>query len=881
MSRPIISPFFADAPVHRTPIGSCIRIWLLLTLMLSAQVQATTFTVNQMTGTGAGTLHQAILNANADPSASNASPHRIVFTVSSVNLGNNQLPVISRPTYVNYHGSNVVTISSNHPDASGTALRANARVTLQALAIEGSQTHTGITSGVDLQAGASGSVLRGVGIRNMYSWALRVQANDVLVTDQTLLPGGATGVRRNSFVRIEGTDAIQVLNVSSFTLLGSDVGRGHTGGVLRNFFSGLLLSNVNGATIGNGDRTLAAGRNVFLANNVSAIRIGNNSRNVLVQGNWIGVDPDDPGADTGNGVDNAAAVLVVDSTDIRLGRTDSANSGNIIGKNRQYGVQIQTSDDVRFYHNHIGRLPGPGTAMGNRHGGIYVHSSRAPHKPIIIGDVTMPWGNMLAFNGQAANPNGGIRIGVSNPASGGETWIGRNWLLSNHGGAITGPRAEAIERPVIYLADSVNNRIRGRFPFPSAGGLLSVWTDPADQATSWRGVFLLGPGTTEFELPVDFQAIDPGRNLTASNLMLTDDPLTDGSSTLTAPARIGPPNTLNLHVAGPGGVDANLGPIFNCTSNCQAEYSSNMSVTLTAAWGPGGVSFQGWSGDACNGSTNPSCTVTMSQSRNVTATFAPLQRALTVNKTGQGTVTSNPAGINCGATCSASFNHGTQVTLTAAPTAGWTFSGWSGEGCTGTGTCMVNMSQARTVTANFAQQQQFTLTVNKTGQGTVTSNPAGINCGATCSASFNHGTQVTLTAAPTAGWTFSGWSGEGCTGTGTCMVNMSQARTVTANFAQQQQFTLTVNKTGQGTVTSNPAGINCGATCSASFNHGTQVTLTATPATGWQFGNWSGACAGSGACTVSMTQARSVTATFTQTSQSHHIFASGFEPAPD
>ncbi len=76
---------------------------------------------------------------------------------------------------------------------------------------------------------------------------------------------------------------------------------------------------------------------------------------------------------------------------------------------------------------------------------------------------------------------------------------------------------------------------------------------------------------------------------------------------------------------------------------------------------------------------------------------------------------------------------------------------------------------------------------------------------------------------------------------------------------------LTISKsgTGTGTVTSAPAGINCGSTCSAVLASGTSVTLTATPATGSTFSGWGGACTGTGSCTVSMTAAQSVTATFT------------------
>ncbi|MFL5311241.1 MAG: InlB B-repeat-containing protein [Myxococcales bacterium] len=78
----------------------------------------------------------------------------------------------------------------------------------------------------------------------------------------------------------------------------------------------------------------------------------------------------------------------------------------------------------------------------------------------------------------------------------------------------------------------------------------------------------------------------------------------------------------------------------------------------------------------------------------------------------------------------------------------------------------------------------FPLTVSKagTGTGTVTSSPAGIACGGTCSASYAAGTVVTLTEVPDAGSTFAGWSGD-CTGTqSTCTLTMSAARSATATF---------------------------------------------------------------------------------------------------
>jgi len=239
---------------------------------------------------------------------------------------------------------------------------------------------------------------------------------------------------------------------------------------------------------------------------------------------------------------------------------------------------------------------------------------------------------------------------------------------------------------------------------------------------------------------------------------------------------------------------------------------------------------------------------------------------VTLAGSGTGTVTSSPAGIDCPGTCSYAYPPGTTLTLHAAPGTGAVFVGWTAGGCSGTGDCTVAVGSNLTVEATFSSDRTLTVVKTGNGNGTVTSSPAGIDCGATCSAAFGDQQMVTLTAVPGAGSSFTGWIGGGCTGTGTCTVTMTQDLTVTATFAVVQHLlTVTKTGTGSGTVTSSPAGISCGATCSHAYDQGTTVVLTATPGGNSTFAGWSGACTGTGTCTVTMTAARNVTAAFTTT----------------
>ena len=258
----------------------------------------------------------------------------------------------------------------------------------------------------------------------------------------------------------------------------------------------------------------------------------------------------------------------------------------------------------------------------------------------------------------------------------------------------------------------------------------------------------------------------------------------------------------------------------------------------------------------------------MNTAKSVAARFdsVPAFR-LTVSKygSGEGTIASSPSGIECGGTCKAEFEAGAEVELTASPEEGSEFLKWGGA-CSGTGSCQVTMSTAKSVSATFRPIPTYRLLVQKSGngQGRVTSAPpiAAIDCGSACEARFEAGAVVELTATPDPGSEFFKWSGA-CAGAGPCEVTMSAGKTVHATFKATPKLMLSVTKTGPGAVTSSPAGIECGAQCAHEYSAATALTLSATPARGYRLEGWSGCDSATGAtCALTIKSARSVSATF-------------------
>lgn len=312
-------------------------------------------------------------------------------------------------------------------------------------------------------------------------------------------------------------------------------------------------------------------------------------------------------------------------------------------------------------------------------------------------------------------------------------------------------------------------------------------------------------------------------------------------------------NTLDLTLSGQGSGTVTSDPTgIQCPGQCIASFAENTVVTLTTTAGNNSI-FDGFSGD-CTGAT---CTISMETDRQVDASFSPTAFPLTVNISGPGVVMGN--GIDCPGVCELDLAANTAVSLTTMPNAEATFIGWSGA-CSGTGTCDLIMDQAQTVDAEFLIFRNLSVTTSGSGNGQVTSLPSGIDCPGMCDAAFEDQQTVTLTATPSPGNTFLGWTGD-CTGLNLCSVFLDSDSTVNAEF-RLDLFTLSVAVQGMGSVTSSPAGIDCPGSCSAQFAPASSITLTPNPEPGQVFVSWSGACSGTGDCVVSLDSNQNVTALF-------------------
>jgi uncharacterized repeat protein (TIGR02543 family) len=269
----------------------------------------------------------------------------------------------------------------------------------------------------------------------------------------------------------------------------------------------------------------------------------------------------------------------------------------------------------------------------------------------------------------------------------------------------------------------------------------------------------------------------------------------------------------------------------------ESTYTAGSVVTLTATPATG-WSFSAWSGDF-SGSVSPA-TVTMDSNKMITATFTQNQYTLAVDVAGSGTVAKSPD--------KTFYTEGETVNLEAVPSAGWSFTAWSGDLSGSTNPTTITMSGNKVVTATFTQlEYTLTATASPSEGGSVTVSPLG---------PYHYGDLVQLTAVPATDWSFSGWGGDLTGSENPATITITQNTAITAYFSQNER-TLTIDIVGNGHVTKNPD--------KATYPDGTVVSLTATADPGWTFAGWSGDLSGSiNPTSITMTGNKGVTATFTQ-----------------
>jgi len=279
-----------------------------------------------------------------------------------------------------------------------------------------------------------------------------------------------------------------------------------------------------------------------------------------------------------------------------------------------------------------------------------------------------------------------------------------------------------------------------------------------------------------------------------------------------------------------------------------------------------GYSFANWSGDH-SGSDNPT-TVMVNSAMTVVANFIQIPHNLTVDVAPDGSGDVSVDGdIPEDYPASYEFPSGTEVTLAAIAATGYEFSNWSGDRSGSDNPTTITMDSDKSVTAHFTQTYNLTVDVAPDGSGDVSVDgdtpedyPA--------SHQFPSGTEVTLAAIAATGYEFSNWSGDRSGSDNPTSITMDSDKSVTAHFTQIPQITcnLTVDVApdGSGDVSVDgdtpedyPA--------SYQFPSGTEVTLAAIAATGYEFSNWSGDLSGSdNPTTITMDSDKNVTAHFTQ-----------------
>lgn len=251
-------------------------------------------------------------------------------------------------------------------------------------------------------------------------------------------------------------------------------------------------------------------------------------------------------------------------------------------------------------------------------------------------------------------------------------------------------------------------------------------------------------------------------------------------------------------------------------------YVYGETATLHAVASPGWL-FLGWGGDLTGTESNQ--VLTFTEPRTVVATFQQEYYVVALTLLDEQGATVDAAQVLISPPASArGYVHGEQATITLTPNPGWIFVRWEGALAGDANPATVTIDGNKEIRAIFAKDKyKLSVAYNPATAGAVTVAPTGL---------YTHGQQVSLTVVPTAGWQFTGWSGDLAGTANPATLIMDGNKVVTATFTRIE-YHLNVAVGGQaegGSIQIEPH--------KSVYFYGEEVTARALANTGWQFTGW-------------------------------------------
>lgn len=259
-------------------------------------------------------------------------------------------------------------------------------------------------------------------------------------------------------------------------------------------------------------------------------------------------------------------------------------------------------------------------------------------------------------------------------------------------------------------------------------------------------------------------------------------------------------------------ITATANPVAGGTITGAGSYNYGATATLVASVNPG-YTFTNWTENGTVVSTNATYSFTVNNSRTLVANYTAITYSITASAspTAGGTVTGT-----------GTYNYNASVTVTATSSSCYTFTNWTENGTvvSTNATYTFTATENRTLVANFTQNTYvITASASPAEAGNVTGART-YSCGAT----------ATLSATANTGYTFTKWTENNVqvSTNANYSFTVSEARTLVANFSTNSYtITASANPTDGGTITGG-----------GTYLYGQTATLTATPATGYSFTNW-------------------------------------------